>query len=86
MENIKKVLINAITNPTTIESIKGEISNQVSKLPADKADAFSTAWGHLNSAVSDGVSRAKMTTPSVVEPVTAGRRKRTRKLKHKRRH
>ena len=85
---MQSVLIYAITNPTTIEAVKGKISQQVSKLPQNRVDAFSTAWSHLNDAVNAGVQQAKTNPPPApAAPVaTGGKRKKrnqTRKLKRK---
>ena len=87
---MQSVLISAITNPTTIEAVKGKISDQVARLPPNRVGPFSTAWSHLNDAVNMGVQKAKTNpapTPATapVPPAMGGRRKRkqTRKLKRK---
>jgi hypothetical protein len=88
MDTVKSILVSAMTNPRTIETVKGNISQQVARLPQNRVDAFSTAWSHLNDAVNVGVQQAKTnpaTTPAPALPSGGKRKKRnhTRKLKRK---
>jgi len=86
---MQSILVSAITNPTTIEAVKGKISEQVSKLPSNRVEPFSTAWSHLNTAVNAGIQQAKSNPVQSPVPTTStlgGKRKKrnqTRKLKRK---
>jgi len=86
---MQKVLVSAITNPTTIEAVKEKISEQVARLPPNRVGAFSTAWSHLNDSVNAGIQQAinnPAPTPVPTTSVLGGKRKKrnhTRKLKRK---